>query len=209
VWGSTLHPYLKGVDDPYETGEATHHSWSVTLTKDEVTEIFAPYELGDITDISVLETSEKGAVIKLKVTGTRGSQTFEKEKCRSAFSGSIYSQAYTITKNYADAADAPKAITASGIVSLPSTIYVMGSDGTVIEKRIEDVVVASPAGIQKLVPEGREVASYTIDGRGWGHLIGMSQWGARAMAEQGFAYEEILGHYYTGIELTDLRGNIE
>ena len=207
VWGSTEHPYLKGVDDPYETDKATHHRWSVTLTKDEINEIFADYEIGEITDISVVEASEKGAVTQLKVTGTKGSKTFKKSECRSAFDGKIYSQAYTITKNYANAADAPKAITASGIVSLPSTIYVMGSDGKVIEKRIEDVTVISKSGISMLVPDGGDVTSYTINGRGYGHLIGMSQWGARAMADEGLTYEEILCHYYTGIELTDLRGN--
>lgn len=207
VWGSTDHPYLKGVDDPYETDKATHHKWSVTLSKAEINEIFADYDLGNVTDISVMETSEKGAVTSLKVTGTKGSKTFKKSECRSAFAGKAYSQAYTITKNYADEVEAPKAITTSGIVSLPSTIYVMGSDGKVIEKRIEEVTVISKSGVSKLVPDGGEVTSYTINGRGYGHLIGMSQWGARAMAEEGLTYEEILCHYYTGIELTDLRGN--
>ena len=209
VWGSTDHPYLKGVDDPYETDKATHHKWSVTLSKDEINEIFAGYDLGDITDVSVEETSEKGAVTSLKVTGTKGSKTFKKSECRSAFAGKTYSQAYTITKNYANAIETPKAITSSGIISLPSTIYVLGSDGKVIEKKIEEVTVISKSGVSKLVPDGGEVTSYTINGRGYGHLIGMSQWGARAMADQGFTYEEILCHYYTGIELTHLRGNVE
>lgn len=36
-----------------------------------------------------------------------------------------------------------------------------------------------------------------IVGRGWGHGVGMSQWGARGMAERGATYESILHHYYT------------
>ena len=35
-------------------------------------------------------------------------------------------------------------------------------------------------------------------GRGWGHGVGMSQWGAMAMAEQGYTAEKILMHYYPG-----------
>ena len=35
-------------------------------------------------------------------------------------------------------------------------------------------------------------------GRGWGHGVGMSQWGAMAMAEQGYTAEKILLHYYPG-----------
>ena len=35
-----------------------------------------------------------------------------------------------------------------------------------------------------------------VKGRGWGHGIGMSQWGARGMAERGHSHERILAHYY-------------
>jgi len=34
--------------------------------------------------------------------------------------------------------------------------------------------------------------------------VGLSQWGARGMAEAGFAYREILGHYFPGTFLSDL-----
>ena len=50
-------------------------------------------------------------------------------------------------------------------------------------------------------PPVTNAASYTFNGTGWGHSVGMSQWGAHAMAEQGFGYEEILKFYFTGIEL--------
>ena len=40
---------------------------------------------------------------------------------------------------------------------------------------------------------------YVVEGAGWGHLIGMSQFGAQAMAEQGTGYSEILAHYYGGL----------
>ena len=42
---------------------------------------------------------------------------------------------------------------------------------------------------------------YTFNGSGWGHSVGMSQWGAYAMADQGFTYEQILKFYFTGIEI--------
>ena len=42
---------------------------------------------------------------------------------------------------------------------------------------------------------------YTISGKGWGHGLGMSQWGAKMMAELGFTFEEILTHYYTGTHI--------
>ena len=41
----------------------------------------------------------------------------------------------------------------------------------------------------------------TIRGSGSGHNVGMSQWGARAMAEQGYSYRDILHFYYTNVDL--------
>lgn len=43
-----------------------------------------------------------------------------------------------------------------------------------------------------------------FDVRGFGHGVGMSQNGADAMARQGCDFEQILLHYYTGVELTRL-----
>ena len=39
--------------------------------------------------------------------------------------------------------------------------------------------------------------------KGYGHGVGMSQWGADGMASEGSMYYEILKHYYTGVEITD------
>ncbi|WP_294156346.1 stage II sporulation protein D [uncultured Clostridium sp.] len=37
--------------------------------------------------------------------------------------------------------------------------------------------------------------------RGYGHGVGMSQWGANAMAKNGAGYDEILKHYYNGVDI--------
>lgn len=47
---------------------------------------------------------------------------------------------------------------------------------------------------------------YVFDGRGFGHGVGLSQWGAHAMAEQGKSYREILRFYYTDVSLDQLDG---
>ena len=44
--------------------------------------------------------------------------------------------------------------------------------------------------------------SFLFAGKGWGHGVGMSQWGAKAMAEAGWSHKEILRHYFPGTELT-------
>ncbi|MGL4991994.1 MAG: stage II sporulation protein D [Sarcina sp.] len=40
--------------------------------------------------------------------------------------------------------------------------------------------------------------------KGYGHGVGMSQWGANAMAKDDKTFEEIIKHYYTGVEITNI-----
>jgi stage II sporulation protein D len=49
---------------------------------------------------------------------------------------------------------------------------------------------------------GNQVASYTFTGRGWGHGVGMCQYGAYGMAKMGVKSADIIKHYYTGVEVT-------
>ncbi|MFM7579513.1 MAG: SpoIID/LytB domain-containing protein, partial [Microcystaceae cyanobacterium] len=46
--------------------------------------------------------------------------------------------------------------------------------------------------------------SFVISGRGSGHGLGLSQWGAFGLAQQGKTYEQILPHYYQNARLTAL-----
>lgn len=41
--------------------------------------------------------------------------------------------------------------------------------------------------------------------RGYGHGVGMSQWGANGMAKRGSSYQDILKHYYQGIVLSKIK----
>jgi len=52
-----------------------------------------------------------------------------------------------------------------------------------------------------LVPGAPAAGKLVIAGRGWGHGVGMSQWGAEGYAVHGWSYPRILEHYYPGTEL--------
>ena len=45
--------------------------------------------------------------------------------------------------------------------------------------------------------------TFTFDVTGFGHGVGMSQYGADAMAVAGSTYTEILQHYYTGVTVEE------
>jgi stage II sporulation protein D len=44
-----------------------------------------------------------------------------------------------------------------------------------------------------------------FEGRGYGHGVGLSQFGAKGMAERGYGYRQILEHYFPGARLSALR----
>jgi stage II sporulation protein D len=53
-------------------------------------------------------------------------------------------------------------------------------------------------------PAPRTVAgkgNFMFAGKGWGHGVGLSQWGAKAMAENSMKCEEILNHYFPGTKI--------
>lgn len=58
--------------------------------------------------------------------------------------------------------------------------------------------------VMALVPVSSVQAEdpFVFSGKGYGHAIGMSQYGARGFANRGWGYEAILKHYYTGISLS-------
>jgi stage II sporulation protein D len=65
------------------------------------------------------------------------------------------------------------------------------------------VALLVPAGAS---PQGQpatvEATTFVITGHGWGHGVGMAQWGAYGYAQHGVTYDKILAHYYPGTTLT-------
>jgi stage II sporulation protein D len=58
----------------------------------------------------------------------------------------------------------------------------------------------APAVTLPSAPIGKK-GNFVFLGRGWGHGVGLSQWGARAMAENNMTCEEILNHYFPGTKI--------
>ena len=50
--------------------------------------------------------------------------------------------------------------------------------------------------------------AFTVTGHGWGHGVGMSQWGAYGYAKHGWDYKQILKHYYTGISFSEVADSV-
>ncbi len=81
-------------------------------------------------------------------------------------------------------------------------LVVEGSKGS---KTLTKNSIRTPFGTSKLKSQWFDVefedGVATFEGHGFGHGVGMSQYGAMGMAAEGFTYDEILTWYYTDIEI--------
>ena len=65
--------------------------------------------------------------------------------------------------------------------------------------------VASKLGLRSTYFNIKQIGeNIIIETKGYGHGVGMSQYGAQAMAKKGYTYDEILKYYYQGVEISKL-----
>lgn len=88
----------------------------------------------------------------------------------------------------------------------PTELEIIGSNGV---KSLKGGKIRSALRLKeqlffmnKRYGAGGRVVSYSFTGRGWGHGVGMCQYGAFGLGKMGLKYDAILKHYYTGIDLT-------
>ncbi|MGL4656691.1 MAG: stage II sporulation protein D [Sarcina sp.] len=112
--------------------------------------------------------------------------------------------AYKVNLNYPDAN-----LTSSNI---KEQVKILGrtEGGSVSKIKLGNVTIKgtefrSMFGIKSANFELEFGEDIDINCKGFGHGVGLSQWGANAMAKDGENYKEIIKHYYTGVEITNLK----
>lgn len=63
---------------------------------------------------------------------------------------------------------------------------------------------SAPFDVQKQYDQQNNLVAVVFTGSGWGHALGMPQWGARGMAMKGYNYREILSYYFTDVQLANI-----
>lgn len=96
------------------------------------------------------------------------------------------------------------------VISELNIRYVLSNGVTKVLRQSGDYVNASatlPSAflVLDLKKEDDVVTGYSITGGGFGHGVGLSQNGAKNMAESGMTCEEILGFFYPGVEIKELQ----
>lgn len=207
VWGST-YPYLCGVIDPYEatvSEKIANWKWTVTYTSAELTNLLQAkgYSCAAITDVRT-ETTPTGNVKSITFIDANGkSFPFVREKGVRNMLG-FRSMRYTVTTS-GESSGILYYIDGGGTLSSMNGVYAIGGDGTSKRLTGNPYVITGEGTYFLPGPSGgggtAGELTFIFHGSGWGHSVGMSQWGAYAMAQQGKTFDEILKFYYPGIEI--------
>jgi stage II sporulation protein D len=222
VWRNQL-PYLVSVADHDQHSPV--HRWNKRFDDDELRDLFR--EIGGVKRLQVLKTSSTGRVRTARVQGPHGSLVLTGRELRkrlglkstmvqfelingSVGSSTASSTAPTQTVSQSVSRAAPPLIglwqdSASGPDTTPSR-----------SSRLASLLPPPPPPLPQLNPsafnrprldvrEGELVLE--ARGQGFGHGVGMSQWGAHGLALQGADFRQILLHYYRGAEIRPYRSS--
>ncbi|MCT4612042.1 MAG: SpoIID/LytB domain-containing protein [Clostridia bacterium] len=205
VWGS-VKPYLVGVVDEYEEDDV----WTREYTSSQLaSRADSKYDknIGSFKNLEPVSYTRYGRITSLNINGSKGSLTVSKDRIRSFFP--VYytdrgkrrckSTRFYVKLQNGDYSFYMQADNKFGADKI-GEITVLSANGSGKVKK-DEVYVLSKDGSRKQEVYNKDKNKIVIEGNGFGHGVGMSQMGANAYAKNGYTYDEILTHYYTGTVL--------
>lgn len=224
VWWAYI-PYLRAVPSPgdlyalnYPAQEngwpANTYQWTKSFSLNELANQFAvynqyhpddPIKIGSLVDMRIsrlavdpnsnprdymsIETPST-RVTELEIVGTNGSKIFYRDGIRTVFDlrSSMFDVFFDSTVEVLAAATKIISNTGEDLLALGTNGFCEKINGANSHFYVQDI-----DGL-KAIP--KKFTQITFSGKGYGHGLGMSQWGARGLAAQGYNYMQIIQHYY-------------
>lgn len=202
VWSSSR-PYLKSVSDIYETNPSKK-PWLIEYSSSELQSLLGKqdFQIDSIKNIVSEIKTDSGRTISLRIQGEKQFVTLQKSTIRSILS--MPSSKFKVVK-YGDTPDKVSVKSASRTNTTQiQQAYILSADGEAkkADASMEQYIVKSADNLTNYpINAPKDKHTYLFAGMGYGHGVGMSQSGARGMADAGFTYQEILTHYYTGTQV--------
>ncbi|MDR0491387.1 MAG: SpoIID/LytB domain-containing protein, partial [Oscillospiraceae bacterium] len=213
VWNEAK-PYLRGVTDPYEADVASkipQYNWTVTYTPAQLTQRLQTrgYNCSTIVSARVSKLTPTDNVYSVTLTDSAGKQITLSKRSQIITALGVVSQRFDVGGT-ASTSDGIYAGNPPQLVENGSPRYAINGSGAVSAIPSGKVYAITGSGNVEVVG-GESVAdngsgtvngNFVFSGRGRGHNVGMSQWGAYSMAEyHGKNYLEIINFYFTGVDV--------
>lgn len=214
VWSGKPCDYLRAAEDPYSISNGLSN-WTYTTTMEEINNKLSQAGSG-IGPISTIQLEKfrsgrvKTVIIKdingntVTKSGSEFGRLFNPKFYTSINTTSFMSNFFDLkmdqlsNPNYSIMDSTGKQTTVSG-----DNLFSLADDGNAgpLNGGAADFFILDASGTSSY----NKAATGTVvfQGRGWGHGVGMSQWGAYNMALGGKGYQDILKFYYQGAEIVD------
>ncbi|MDD4363023.1 MAG: SpoIID/LytB domain-containing protein [Atribacterota bacterium] len=219
VWGGIV-PYLRGKKSEYEDiVSPPNHEWDYTLKEEEILVKLQQngYKINNIREIAINTRTEEGRVISVDIYDNENQKITLKVNDFRLIIGPtlIRSSLFNINTNsinkipqeniFIDIKEEVQNKSKKtvrdilnerqdfSIAELINLLQTSKEERTIKETVFEEKEEVNETDICEL--------AFTFAGKGNGHGVGLSQWGAYGMAEKGYNYEEILKYYYHDIQL--------
>jgi len=197
VWGGAV-PYLTGVKEiPHES---PHSFWKMSMDENELIMHLEKFDVKK--PIEMIYGSSPGVSGRWSKVGVKG-------PCGQVWlKGSDFRNALGLKSLLFSSYSVGSSRETRGFLNPMLDVRVAGEDSTVTI-RLGTASCVGKSGASVNVFQGAHVVSVpqegpfkvVFEGKGWGHGVGLSQWGARAMALSGSDFSTILMHYYPGTKL--------
>lgn len=205
VWGKDI-PYLQAVKD-YDQ-DSPRYAWTKSLTRVQLTRLLSQggYQLGDLQGIRLSartaapmaytpDRGVSGRVKRLTFVGSKKSLTLTGSQVRSLLA--LDSTLFDVSIGLERPKELDVTITNGYGYPVGKKTIPINEKGGTDSASVGDLHLFTGVDGEKV----------TFTGNGWGHGVGLSQWGARGMALSRAAkgkrdyYKTILAHYYQGVKI--------
>lgn len=198
VWAVDL-PYLQSVPGGYES-DSGKLVWQKSLTLTQIKKILGDQGISanTVEDVVISKYTENNRVSALNLLRGKRSSTLQGSTIRTLLN--LDSTKFKIVRQ-GDTPDEVSVLSANGMTTgRISAMYVASATGVAkASEAVEQYIVQSADNLwnyPRTAPDNPE--EYLFAGMGYGHGVGMSQYGAKGMAEAGYTYKEIIEYYFTG-----------
>lgn len=203
VWSSDV-PYCKGVPDNYSKG-AYGYEWNYTITFSEMENRLKSkgHDVGTLRDVQVTSRTASNRAYRVKLIGSKGFKEITGDQFRGAIGYSyLKSTMFNMEKSGGTLQGSISILDRLGKIlsKALSGLSVIGKDGKVTTIS-NPVVVIDASGTKRTLGQKTNPTQIKFTGNGYGHGVGMSQYGAINMAASGKTYKQIITHYYTNVKI--------
>ena len=217
VW-KNKYPYLTSVKDFDKNNPKLR--WYKKFSNDQLQKLFP--RIGGIKKIEILNVTQTGRVKNLKIYGDFGSDQISGVDIRKRLNLKSTLVRFKFIKDNENKSNnkKPKLLSTNFLEDEPLTHIVKVGDSLIViadqyNVNLDEIVALNNIKDSSLINIGQRLLVprnslntlsflekiLVVSGYGSGHGVGMSQWGARYMATQGEEAEEILKHFYKGVEI--------